>query len=67
VHLAFLGTPVASDPVYGHRKATVDLKRHFLHAFRLTVILPGEEVERTFEAPFPDDLEAVLTYLRHSG
>lgn len=67
VHLAFLGTPVASDPVYGHRKATVDLKRHFLHAFRLTVILPGEELERTFEAPLPEDLEAVLTYLRHSG
>ncbi len=67
VHLAFLGCPVAADPVYGHRKPSIDLKRHFLHAYKLTVRLPGESEERTFEAPLPDDLEAVLAYLRQNS
>ncbi|MCX6037363.1 MAG: RluA family pseudouridine synthase [Chloroflexi bacterium] len=30
VHMAFLGCPVAADMVYGKRKPTVDLDRHFL-------------------------------------
>ncbi len=67
VHLAFLGCPVAADPVYGHRKPSIDLKRHFLHAYKLTVRLPGESAERTFEAPLPAELEAVLAALRHSS
>ena len=60
VHLAFLGCPVAGDAVYGRRKPTLPLKRHFLHAFRLRLTLPGEDAPRTFEAPLPPDLQAVL-------
>jgi 23S rRNA pseudouridine1911/1915/1917 synthase len=67
VHLSFLGCPVVADPIYGHRKPTLDLHRHFLHAYRLTVTLPGETVERTFEAPLPDELEAILVQLRRSN
>ena len=65
VHLAFLGCPVVGDTVYGKKKPTVELGRHFLHAFRLKIVVPGEEVARVFEAPMPDELEEVLWLLRN--
>ncbi len=64
VHLAFLGCPVAGDRVYGRRRRSVPLGRHFLHAARLRLRLPGDRTPRTFEAPLPPDLEAVLDLLR---
>jgi 23S rRNA pseudouridine1911/1915/1917 synthase len=66
LHLAFLGCPVAGDTVYGHRHSTILLERHFLHASRLTIHLPGESEPRTFEAPLPDELGIVLEELRNS-
>ncbi|MHB0988329.1 MAG: RluA family pseudouridine synthase [Bellilinea sp.] len=65
LHLAFLGTPIVGDLVYGHRKSTLSLDRHFLHAARLTIQLPGEKSARTFEAPLPPELSQVLEDLRH--
>jgi 23S rRNA pseudouridine1911/1915/1917 synthase len=64
LHLAFLGCPIVGDTIYGKKQATVELKRHFLHAARISVKLPGEKELRTFEAPLPDELEQVLTVLR---
>jgi 23S rRNA pseudouridine1911/1915/1917 synthase len=64
VHLAFLNCPVAADTVYGKRKPTVALQRHFLHASRLKIVLPNEKEPRVFEAPLPADLQSVLDYLR---
>jgi 23S rRNA pseudouridine1911/1915/1917 synthase len=64
LHLAFLGCPVAGDTVYGLHKPTLPLKRHFLHAARLSICLPGESQPRTFEAPLPIELERVLEGLR---
>jgi 23S rRNA pseudouridine1911/1915/1917 synthase len=64
VHLKFLGCPVAGDIVYGHKHATIPLHRHFLHAARLTILLPGESKPNTFEAPLPYELEQVLEMLR---
>jgi 23S rRNA pseudouridine1911/1915/1917 synthase len=64
VHLAFLGCPVCGDTVYGKRKPTLELERHFLHAQRLTITLPGEKRPRTFEVPLPAELEIVLMGLR---
>jgi 23S rRNA pseudouridine1911/1915/1917 synthase len=64
VHMAFLECPVAGDLVYGNRHATIPIQRHFLHAYRLKVIIPGEAVPRTFEAPLPDELTSVLEGLR---
>lgn len=64
LHLAFLGCPVAGDTVYGQRKSTLPLKRHFLHAARLSVCLPGESQPRTFEAPLPTELNQILESLR---
>jgi len=64
LHCAFLGCPIVADGIYGHKKASLDLKRHFLHAYRMKIILPGESWPREFEAPFPHDLARVLEKLR---
>jgi 23S rRNA pseudouridine1911/1915/1917 synthase len=65
VHMKFIGCPVTGDTVYGHRNANIPLKRQFLHAARLTILLPGELTHRTFEAPLPDELVQVLVQQRN--
>lgn len=64
LHCAFLGCPIAADTTYGHRKPSLELNRHFLHAWRLKIILPGEQDPRLFEAPLPNELTQVLEALR---
>ncbi len=64
LHLAFIGCPIVGDTIYGHHTPTLDLDRHFLHAASLTVLLPGEQKPRTFEAALPPGLEEVLQELR---
>lgn len=64
LHMAFLGCPIVGDTVYGRKKPTLPISRHFLHAFRLKIILPGETSPRTFEAPLPDELLFLLNELR---
>jgi 23S rRNA pseudouridine1911/1915/1917 synthase len=66
VHLAFLGCPVVGDKVYGKKKSTLPLDRHFLHAYKLQITLPGEKEPRTFEAPLPPELTGALDLLRHA-
>lgn len=60
LHCAFLGCPIVGDSVYGKRNFTIEIKRHFLHAFRLKIMLPNEKQPRTFEAELPDELKKVL-------
>jgi 23S rRNA pseudouridine1911/1915/1917 synthase len=67
LHMAFLGCPIAGDTVYGRRRATIPLERHFLHAARLKISLPGETSPRTFEAPLPPELVKLLEDLRAAG
>lgn len=64
LHLKFIGCTVVGDTVYGKKHPTLPIARHFLHATRLTITLPGENTPRTFEAPLPADLQAVLELLR---
>ncbi len=64
VHMAFLGCPVVGDTVYGRKKPSIEIQRQFLHAFRLSILIPGEEVKRTFEAPLASELFEVLDLLR---
>jgi len=63
LHCAFLNCPIVGDTIYGRRHPTVAIKRHFLHAVRISVKLPGEETPRTFEAPLPADLKELLELL----
>jgi 23S rRNA pseudouridine1911/1915/1917 synthase len=65
LHLAFIHCPIVGDTLYGHRHPTLDITRHFLHAARLTIQLPGESNPRTFSAPLPPELEQVLDSLRN--
>lgn len=63
LHMAFLDCPISGDLVYGRKKPTVEIKRHFLHAQKLTIVLPGESDPRTFNAPLPVELQDVLDKL----
>jgi 23S rRNA pseudouridine1911/1915/1917 synthase len=64
LHCAFLGCPIVGDTVYGKKNPTVEIDRHFLHAARLSIILPGEKTPRAFEADLPDELKKVIEELQ---
>lgn len=64
LHCAFLKCPIVGDEVYGRKSSTIPLARHFLHAQRLKIVLPGETSPHVFEAPLPADLEAALHQLQ---
>ncbi len=67
VHLAWIGHPVVGDAVYGRRKQSIKLARHFLHAGKLTVHSPSGGHELTFSAPLPEELAQVLAQLRRGS
>jgi len=52
------------DSIYGKKSLTVDIKRHFLHAAKLKIILPNETSPRVFEAELPLELKKVLEEVR---
>jgi 23S rRNA pseudouridine1911/1915/1917 synthase len=64
LHCAFLGCPIVGDKVYGRRKPTLPLARHFLHASKIEIMLPGEQQTRVFESILPDELDRLLGGLR---
>ncbi|HSF81366.1 MAG TPA: RluA family pseudouridine synthase [Anaerolineales bacterium] len=64
LHLSFLGCPITGDRTYGQRKPSLAIERHFLHAARLTIRLPGENHPHSFEAPMPAELAQILRDLR---
>lgn len=64
LHCAFLGCPIVGDVIYGRKKSTLELNRHFLHAAKLKIVLPNEKEARTFEAPLPGELSDVLAQVR---
>jgi 23S rRNA pseudouridine1911/1915/1917 synthase len=66
VHLAYLGVPVVGDRVYGRKKISLPIKRFFLHAAGLALVLPGETEPTTFESKLPADLQGLIDYLEAS-
>ncbi len=64
LHCAFLKCPIVGDEVYGRKNPNIHIRRHFLHAYRLKIVLPGETLPHTFEAPLPVELQHVLDDLR---
>lgn len=64
LHCHMLGCPIVGDRVYGRKKPSIDIDRHFLHAYRLKIILPGEKEAHIFDAQLPSDLQIVLDNLR---
>lgn len=65
VHLAFLGTPVVGDKVYGRNKSSLPINRFFLHAQELSICLPGKLDATTFTSLMPSDLQKILFELRN--
>jgi 23S rRNA pseudouridine1911/1915/1917 synthase len=67
VHLAFAGYPIAGDTVYGRKRPTLPLERHFLHAASLTFRRPSDDEEVTVAAALPDDLLTLLAALEQES
>lgn len=67
LHMQFIGCPIVGDITYGRRKPSIPIKRHFLHAYQLTITLPGAIEARTFEAPLPHELTQILAELRQAS
>lgn len=54
VHMLYIGHPIAGDPVYGRKSKLFPDLTLMLHAYRLNILLPGEETPRRFVAPLPE-------------
>ncbi|HHY58125.1 MAG TPA: RluA family pseudouridine synthase [Chloroflexi bacterium] len=63
VHFAWRQHPVVGDTLYGFKRQRIALDRHFLHAHRLRLRLPGDGEEHEFVAELPAELQAVLEQL----
>ena len=61
LHCAFLKCPIVGDEIYGRKTPSIEIDRHFLHAYKLKIVLPNEKELRVFEAPLPAELERVLS------
>ncbi|WP_159550267.1 RluA family pseudouridine synthase [Streptococcus halichoeri] len=65
VHMAYIGHPLAGDPVYGPRKTLVG-QGQFLHAQTLGLTHPDSGEWLTFTVQPPDLFQATLARLRQS-
>ncbi len=67
VHFSSIGFPLVGDVLYGKEKLNnffeqeFGFRRQFLHAGKISFALPMTSEKLTFEAPFPHDLEEILT------
>jgi len=64
VHMAFLGHPVAGDPVYAPRKNPLSLKGQALHAFLLQFTHPTGGQPMEFKVDLPPYFKELLNKLR---
>jgi len=63
IHMAFLKCPVVGDTMYGRKHPSIAMKRHFLYAAQMEIVLPRETRPRKFVAPLPDELEQTISGL----
>lgn len=73
VHMQTIGFPLEGDPVYGPTMTKIDphvrdtfnaFGRQALHARRLTLIHPLTAESMTFESPLPEDMLALIEFVR---
>ncbi len=64
VHMAYIGHPVTGDPKYGVKKCPFSIAGQALHSKTLTFTHPRTDERMTFEAPLPEDMQAILSELR---
>lgn len=63
VHMAYIGHPVAGDPVYGPKKVIQKLQGQCLHAKQIGFIHPVTKAYMSFDSPLPDYFTAFLRTL----
>ena len=68
VHMTSIGHPLVGDPKYGHRKNPFAalIQGQALHSRSLDLIHPATGETMHFEAPLPQDMEAILKELRNA-
>lgn len=64
VHMAYIGHPVAGDPLYGPKKVITSLNGQCLHAKRIGFDHPVTGERLTFESALPDYFTAFLKRLK---
>ncbi|MFZ4813874.1 MAG: RluA family pseudouridine synthase [Phototrophicaceae bacterium] len=64
VHLAYIGSPVVGDVIYGYRKQRIKVGRQFLHASELAFAHPESGEWLWFDSPLPPQLENTLKRLK---
>ena len=76
VHMQSIGYPLEGDTVYGPTMTGIDddvravireFGRQALHARKLSFDHPAEGIERTFEAPIPDDMREFIDFAAALG
>jgi len=65
VHLEYLGYPVVGDPKYSPQKTPFAINGQALHSYELTFKHPRTGDEMSFTAPFPEDMNKIITRLRN--
>ena len=60
VHMAYIGHPVAGDPVYGGKKYINKLNGQCLHAYYISFVHPRTNQTLSFSAPLPDYFKEFL-------
>lgn len=63
VHLSHLNCPIVADTVYGYKHPSLQVGRQFLHAYSISIRLPGASSATTFTADLPIDLQEILDQL----
>jgi len=67
VHTAYIGHPVAGDPVYGGKKYLVSLNGQCLHAYYISFVHPRTGQTLTFSSPLPDYFTDFLNKLKRQN
>lgn len=65
VHMTYIGHPLVGDPKYCPQKTCFSINGQALHSEQLTFRHPRTGEWMTFRAPVPEDMQTILTRLRH--
>ena len=60
VHMSASGHPLLGDDLYDPAHPKKPIHRQALHSFRLTLVHPMTREQMQFEAPLPEDMQALL-------
>ena len=59
VHMKYLGNPILGDPLYSGNTEKLSL---MLHAYKLSLRIPGQEKVSSFWAPMPERFKTIISH-----